>query len=74
MSSTITIPAGAHVVGEAWSVIAGCGNVFGSQEEPQAVVRVGEKGSQGIVEITDMLFTTVGPGRYLLAVNLLFYL
>lgn len=62
MSSTITIPAGARVVGEAWSVIAGSGHAFLNQDEPQVVVRVGEKGSQGVVEITDMLFTTVGPG------------
>lgn len=62
MSSTITIPAGARIVGEAWSVIAGSGSAFVNQDAPQVVVRVGEKGSQGIVEITDMLFTTVGPG------------
>lgn len=61
VSSTITIPAGARVVGEAWSVIAGSGHAFLNQDEPQVVVRVGEKGSQGVVEITDMLFTTVGP-------------
>ena len=62
MSSTITIPAGARIVGEAWSVIAGSGGAFMNQDAPQAVVRVGDKGSQGIVEVTDMLFTTVGPG------------
>jgi hypothetical protein len=68
VSSTITIPAGAQIVGEAWSVIAGSGNAFANQNEPQVVVRVGEKDSEGVVEITDMLFTTVGPGMLLLHV------
>jgi glucan 1,3-beta-glucosidase len=62
VSSTITIPAGARIVGEAWSVIAGSGHAFESQTKPQVVVRVGENNSEGVVEITDMLFTTVGPG------------
>ncbi|KAF8992167.1 exo-beta-1,3-glucanase [Cyathus striatus] len=61
VTSTITIPAGSRVVGEAWSVIAGKGPAFQDKNRPQAVVRVGEIGSQGVTEITDMLFTTVGP-------------
>jgi hypothetical protein len=72
VSSTITIPAGARIVGEAWSVIAGSGNAFANQDAPQVVVRVGEKGSQGVMEITDMLFTTVGPGT-LFAMHLKFF-
>ncbi|KAG6819534.1 hypothetical protein H0H93_010920, partial [Arthromyces matolae] len=61
ISSTLTIPAGTRMVGEAWSVIAGKGDAFSDLENPQVVVRVGEKYSRGIVEITDMIFTTVGP-------------
>jgi hypothetical protein len=61
VTSTITIPAGTQVVGEAWSVIAGKGAAFENQNNPQVVVRVGAANSQGIMEITDMLFTTVGP-------------
>ncbi|KAK7023969.1 glycoside hydrolase family 55 protein [Favolaschia claudopus] len=61
ITSTITIPAGARVVGEAWSVISGAGPAFQDQNKPQVVVRVGEPGSKGIVEITDMIFSTVGP-------------
>ena len=61
MSSTLTIPAGTRLVGEAWSVIAGKGDAFQDQENPQAVVKVGEEGSQGQTEITDIVFTTVGP-------------
>ncbi|KAJ6530408.1 exo-beta-1,3-glucanase [Mycena vulgaris] len=61
VTSTITIPAGSRIVGEAWSVISGAGPAFHDQDNPQVVVRVGEPGSQGIVEITDMIFSTVGP-------------
>ncbi|KAJ7349193.1 exo-beta-1,3-glucanase [Mycena albidolilacea] len=61
VTSTITIPAGARVVGEAWSVISGAGPAFQDQNKPQVVVRVGEPGSRGVVEITDIIFSTVGP-------------
>ena len=59
---TVTIPAGSRIVGEAWSVIAGEGPAFQDMRNPRVVVRVGSKGSQGVVEISDMLFTTIGPG------------
>lgn len=62
VSSTITIPAGTRIVGEAWSVIMGSGAAFSDVNNPQPVVRVGTQGSQGVLEITDMLFTTRGPG------------
>ena len=63
VSSTLTIPAGTRLVGEAWSVIAGKGTAFQDQLNPQVVVRVGEKWSQcqQVTEITDVVFTTVGP-------------
>ncbi|KAF9560804.1 glycoside hydrolase family 55 protein [Agrocybe pediades] len=63
VSSTLTIPAGTRLVGEAWSVIAGKGPAFQDQKHPQVVVRVGEKGGHipGPTEITDIVFTTVGP-------------
>jgi len=50
------------MVGEAWSVIAGKGAAFQNQNSPTPVVRVGASGSQGIMEISDILFATVGPG------------
>ena len=52
------------VVGEAWSVIAGTGPFFRDVNNPQPVVRVGDPNSQGAVEITDMIFTTIGPGTF----------
>jgi glucan 1,3-beta-glucosidase len=64
VTSTITIPAGTRVVGEAWSTIAGKGKAFEDQQNPQVVVRVGEKGSQGVTEITDIIFSTIGSSDY----------
>ncbi|KAJ6500482.1 exo-beta-1,3-glucanase [Mycena sanguinolenta] len=61
VTSTLRIPAGSQVVGEAWSVIAGQGAAFQDQINPQVVVQVGAPGSVGIMEITDIIFTTVGP-------------
>ncbi|KAJ7168217.1 exo-beta-1,3-glucanase [Mycena crocata] len=61
VTSTITIPAGSRIVGEGWSVISGAGPAFQDQNNPKVVVRVGEPGSRGVVEITDMIFSTVGP-------------
>ncbi|KAF8736780.1 hypothetical protein AX14_014012 [Amanita brunnescens Koide BX004] len=61
VTSTLTIPAGAKIVGEAWSVIAGTGPFFQDVNRPQPVVQVGAPNCQGIVEISDMIFTTIGP-------------
>jgi glucan 1,3-beta-glucosidase len=62
VTSTLTVPAGTRLMGEAWSVIAGRGETFNDQRAPKAVVKVGEPGSTGLVEISDVLFSTVGPG------------
>ena len=64
MTSTIKVPAGTRLVGEAWSVLAGSGPAFQDQDNPQVILKVGEEGSQGIIEITDIVFSTVGPGNF----------
>ncbi|KAG5649857.1 hypothetical protein H0H81_001746 [Sphagnurus paluster] len=71
VTSTLTIPAGTQIVGEAWSVIAGSGNAFKDVNNPQVVVRAGEANSQGILEISDIIFATVGstPGAIVLEWN-----
>ncbi|THV07925.1 exo-beta-1,3-glucanase [Dendrothele bispora CBS 962.96] len=61
VTSTLKIPAGTQMVGEAWSVISGRGSAFQNQNSPQVVVQVGAPGSQGMMEISDILFSTVGP-------------
>ncbi|KAJ7246916.1 exo-beta-1,3-glucanase [Mycena haematopus] len=61
VTSTLTIPAGTQMVGEAWSVIAGSGSTFQDMNNPQPVVQVGAPGSSGVLEITDIIFSTIGP-------------
>lgn len=50
------------MTGEAWTVIAGKGATFNNINNPVPVVRVGETNSQGLTEISDIVFSTVGPG------------
>lgn len=40
VTSTIEIPAGTQIVGEAWSIIAGKGDTFSNVDAPEVVVRV----------------------------------
>lgn len=63
ISNTITIPAGSQIVGEAWSVILAGGSAFQNQNNPKVVVQAGTAGSTGVMEISDMIFSTVGPGK-----------
>lgn len=49
------------MIGEAWSTIMGSGSYFSNPLSPQVVVRVGDAGSSGVTEISDMLFSTRGP-------------
>ncbi|PPQ78458.1 hypothetical protein CVT25_011853 [Psilocybe cyanescens] len=64
VTSTLSIPAGTRLVGEGWSVLAGKGPAFHDQNAPQVVFKVGETGQEPaecVTEITDVVFTTVGP-------------
>lgn len=61
VTSTIQVPAGTRIVGEAWTQIMGAGPYFNNQKDPNVVVQVGIPGSQGVTEITDIVFTTQGP-------------
>ncbi|KAJ7871389.1 exo-beta-1,3-glucanase [Mycena olivaceomarginata] len=61
VTSTLQIPAGTRIVGEGWSVISGKGAAFQDVTNPQVVVQVGASGSSGLVEITDIIFSTIGP-------------
>ncbi|KAJ2920462.1 hypothetical protein H1R20_g16633, partial [Candolleomyces eurysporus] len=61
VTDTVFIPAGTRMVGEAWTVLAGKGPKFQKQRDPQVVFQVGKPGDVGIVEISDIIFSTVGP-------------
>ncbi|KAJ3986081.1 glycoside hydrolase family 55 protein [Lentinula detonsa] len=72
ITTTLLIPAGTRLTGEAWSTICATGSYFANAEDPQVAVRVGAEGSEGIVEITDILFSTKGaaPGAILVEWNI----
>ncbi|EGN92987.1 glycoside hydrolase family 55 protein [Serpula lacrymans var. lacrymans S7.3] len=61
ITDTIDIPGGSRVVGEAWSVILAGGEKFSDQLHPHVAVRVGEAYERGVAEISDIIFSTVGP-------------
>ncbi|KZT11301.1 glycoside hydrolase family 55 protein [Laetiporus sulphureus 93-53] len=71
ITSTLTIPAGTQMVGEAWSVIMGSGSAFEDQSNPTVMVQVGDTGSTGTLEITNMMFSTQGstPGAIVVEWN-----
>lgn len=43
----------------------GSGSKFSDPENPTVMVQVGASGSTGVLEISDMLFKTQGPGKYI---------
>lgn len=48
------------MVGEAWTVIQGSGTTFSDQTKPTVMVQMGASGSNGTLEVTDMIFGTEG--------------
>ncbi|ODQ49670.1 pectin lyase-like protein [Saitoella complicata NRRL Y-17804] len=61
VTNTITIPAGSRIVGEVWSTVMAYGSNFADSSNPIPMWKVGNVGDDGVVEISDMLFTTKGP-------------
>ncbi|KAL7949776.1 glycoside hydrolase family 55 protein [Trichoderma barbatum] len=72
VKSTITIPPGTELYGEAWSTISGSGSAFASESNPTPVVQVGTPGQRGIAHIQDIRFTVNEPlpGAVILKVNM----
>ncbi|KAM3543077.1 hypothetical protein ARSEF1564_003976 [Beauveria bassiana] len=64
VESTLVIPIGSQIVGEAWSTISGGGKFFKDASKPKPVVQVGKEGDVGVAQIQDMRFTVseVLPG------------
>jgi hypothetical protein len=60
VKDTLKVLVGSQIIGQAWSQIMGMGSKFQNELEPRAMVKVGEPGKIGIVEIQDMLFTVSG--------------
>ena len=72
VQGTITIPYDSKVVGINYATILGAGPYFSNVDTPRAVVRVGNRGDNGIVEWSDMIVATQGAtaGAILIEWNL----
>lgn len=72
VTSTLTIPAGAKLLGEGYPVIMSSGSFFNDMNNPKPVVRVGSAGLSGLVEWSDMIVSTQGTqaGAILIEWNL----
>ncbi|GJN70441.1 glycoside hydrolase family 55 [Purpureocillium lilacinum] len=72
VDSTLFIPPGSRIVGEAWATITGNGNFFKDESNPKPIVSVGRAGDVGVAQIQDMRFTVsdVLPGAIILQFNM----
>jgi glucan 1,3-beta-glucosidase len=72
VTSTLFIPPGARIVGEGYSVIMSSGAFFNDMSQPRPVVKVGNPGDDGHVELSDLILSTQGQqmGATLLEWNL----
>ncbi|KAF9741995.1 hypothetical protein PMIN02_007890 [Paraphaeosphaeria minitans] len=59
--STLFIPPGSRIVGEAWPVISGAGDRFRDANNPLPVVKIGNANDVGVAQISDMRFTVAEP-------------
>ncbi|KAK8070234.1 LysM domain-containingprotein [Apiospora phragmitis] len=71
VTSTVDVPKYARITGEVWSQIVAGGDYFADQDNPKVMLRVGDRGDVGFVEISDMVFTSVGalPGLIMVEWN-----
>ncbi|KAJ7310028.1 glycoside hydrolase family 55 protein [Mycena albidolilacea] len=60
VTDTIFVPPNTIIVGDMYSVIMATGPKFADQNNPRPVIRVGNPGDIGDVEISDMVITTTG--------------
>ncbi|KAJ7496176.1 exo-beta-1,3-glucanase [Mycena galericulata] len=63
VSGTITVPAGAQIVGDMYPTILGSGSAFQNQASPTPVLKVGNPGDSGIVEISELVISTTGGSQ-----------
>ena len=73
ITSTVNVPKNIRITGEIWPLImAGGDKFFKDQANPKPVFKVGNAGDSGAVEISDLIFETLGPqpGAILMEWNL----
>ena len=60
LTSTISIPAGARIVGEAYPILLASGSFFSDKSNPQPFIQIGKPGDTGTVEWTDTMISGRG--------------
>ncbi|KAL2167137.1 hypothetical protein VTG60DRAFT_1656 [Thermothelomyces hinnuleus] len=61
VQGTVKVPVNSRILGASWSQIQATGSYFSDMKKPQVVVKVGNEGDVGTLEITDMIFSVKGP-------------
>lgn len=61
ITSTVKVPKNIKITGEIWPLIMASGSSFSDQQNPKPVFQVGQPGDVGSVEISDLIFETLGP-------------
>lgn len=61
ITDILTVQKGCQIVGEAWSQLAAKGDAFGNASKPKVILRVGDEGDVGSVELQDIILTSIGP-------------
>lgn len=61
ISKTIRVPKDIKITGEIWPLIMASGPAFSDPSNPIPVFQVGQLGDSGCVEMSDIIFETVGP-------------
>ncbi|OOG00127.1 glycoside hydrolase family 55 protein, partial [Aspergillus carbonarius ITEM 5010] len=72
ITKTIVIPKHARITGMVWSQLVASGDYFADITSPKAMIQVGNAGDVGQVEISDILFTSIGelPGLVMVEWNI----
>lgn len=61
ISRTVNVPMDTRIVGEMWPLILANGEAFKNVASPAPVFKVGNPGDSGRVEMTELVFETLGP-------------
>lgn len=61
LTDTVTVPVGSHIIGENWAQLAAYGPKFQNTNQPKVMLRIGEPGDFGQMELQDLVFTSKGP-------------
>lgn len=61
LTDTVIVPVGSHIIGENWAQLAAYGPKFQNTNQPKVMLRIGEAGDFGQMELQDLVFTSKGP-------------